>query len=115
MSTQATTTNTCNGWTNYETWAVNLWMGGEQGSQDAWDDRAIDCWQAAESDGSLTRLEVATIAFADAIKETHEESIPELEPSVFANLLDGALESVNWQEVARNWFDRLNRDGRLAV
>jgi len=29
-----------NGWTNYETWLVKLWIDNEQGSQDYWIERA---------------------------------------------------------------------------
>ena len=28
------------GWTNYETWAVNLWLGNEQGSHEYWQEQA---------------------------------------------------------------------------
>ena len=30
-----------NGWTNYETWLVNLWMDNEQGSQEFLDRKSV--------------------------------------------------------------------------
>ena len=37
-----------NGWTNYETWAVALWIGNEPGSYEYWEhDQAEDCYRAA--------------------------------------------------------------------
>ena len=37
-----------NGWTNYETWAVKLWIDNEQGTQLAWQDAAREAWDTAE-------------------------------------------------------------------
>ena len=37
-----------NGWTNYETWAVKLWMDNEEGFYRAWQDRTQDAWDQAE-------------------------------------------------------------------
>jgi hypothetical protein len=36
-----------NGWANYETWAVNLWIDNCQGTQEYWNERAQEALQRA--------------------------------------------------------------------
>jgi hypothetical protein len=38
---------TYNGWTNYETWAIALWIDNDRASYDYWRDIAIAYWQQA--------------------------------------------------------------------
>lgn len=77
---------TYNGWTNHETWAVNLWL----------------------NDGSLDDLveEVGEdeTSLAEAIEELTYEvcGIDGQQPASLAlDLLTSALEAVNWREIAR--------------
>lgn len=101
----------CNGWANYETWAVNLWMDNERGQQDYWADEARQCFANAKADGCLTQRDMAAIALADRIKEEHEDAATEMlrqanyEVGPLADLLNGALGAVNWDEVARSWIE----------
>jgi hypothetical protein len=39
-----------NGWTNYETWLVNLWMDNDPGSQDYYRETAKEMYDAAETE-----------------------------------------------------------------
>jgi hypothetical protein len=39
------TDTTYNGWTNYETWNVVLWIGNDAGIQDAIEERDICCYE----------------------------------------------------------------------
>ena len=101
----------CNGWHNYETWVVNLWMEQEKGQQDYWRDEARTCYDAAGDDGHLhlKRSDMAVIALADRIKDEHEEAATEMlrqanyETGPLSDLLNGALGAVNWDEIARKW------------
>lgn len=97
-----------NGWTNYETWLVNLWMDNEQGSQDYYREQAREIYDGPRSPyrDHLTREADAGLAFADWLKEHHEENRPEL-PGVYGDLLGGALSSVNWGEIARHYIDAI--------
>ncbi len=97
-----------NGWTNYETWLVNLWMDNEQGSQEFFRERAKEIYGLATADpgGWFTREETARFRFVDWLKEHHEENMPEL-PGVYGDLLGGALSSVNWNEIARHYIDAI--------
>ena len=74
---------TYNGWTNYETWVVNLWMG-EDGSG-YWDERAREAKDTYE--------------LSQMLKDEHEEMAPET-TGVFADLINAALSEVNWYEIA---------------
>lgn len=100
-----------NGWTNYETWVVNLWMDNERGQQDYWADEARRCYEQASAKGGLSQQSMAAIALADRIKEEHEDAATEMLRQAnygvgpLADLLNGALGAVNWDEVARSWIE----------
>lgn len=79
----------CNGWSNWETWNVKLWLDNEQGTYD-------DMRQLA----SISTLDTGELA--EAIKDYCEELTQGDEPpaSMATDLLRGALSDVNWQEIA---------------
>ena len=35
-----------NGWSNYETWNVKLWIDNDEGSYEMWRERTRECWEA---------------------------------------------------------------------
>ena len=105
----ATEAKTYNGWRNYETWNVALWIGNEQGSYSYWQDVTQQSWDEAEADTTFTRLENAQIALADRLKEEITESAPDLGASMFADLLGAALSEVDWHEIAENWLDDVEK------
>jgi|SRR5580700_2463303 hypothetical protein len=98
-------TKTYNGWTNYETWNVALWLDNEQGSQRYWQGEARTACEDAEATTYSTRLEVAARALAERLKEEIEESAPDLGASMFSDLLGAALSEVNWDEIASHYVD----------
>ena len=100
-----------NGWTNYETWVVNLWMDNEKGSQDFFREQAKEIYDEQVSHAmltdrpALTPAEHARLRLADWLKQYHaEENRPEL-PGAYGDLLGGALSAVNWDEIARHYID----------
>lgn len=114
---------TYNGWTNYETWTVNLYMDNEPGTADAWRLIARSLYRAAEPSRLFTKREEACFKFEDVLKARYQEWIdlaadslrlriqpsgchlpPEIRDTV-AQLLTGAAEEINWRELARNWMD----------
>jgi hypothetical protein len=105
QSNQMTTKN-YNGWTNYETWAVNLWIDNDEGAQSYWRDEAIAALAEASRTESetLTAKEEAAQTLADRIKEQHEEAQPEV-TGVFVDLLNAALSEVNWHEIAEKLIE----------
>jgi hypothetical protein len=93
------TDKTYNGWTNYETWAVKLWMDNEEGTYNYWQDVTRDILRRSVARTYLTEREAAAIELADLLKAEHEEAAPEVS-GVFADLLSAALSEVDWHEIA---------------
>ena len=103
--------NEYNGWTNYETWVVNLWMDNEEGTQRHWAQTARDCHEDAGLRESayakftgreiFTQEERAVLELEKLLKEWHEENLPGLE-GFAADLLNAAMSEVNWHEIAQH-------------
>lgn len=83
-----------NGWTNYETWNVKLWLDNDQGSYN-------DMVFAAENAEDVAD----TLDLADYIREYVEEMMPEMDASMFSDLLGAALSEVNWREIAAAYLE----------
>ena len=77
-----------NGWTNWETWLANLWIGNEYESYSYWK-------EAAEVND--------TYDLSQMMKEHFEESIPEDCTGFFRDLINGELSSINWYEIAEQF------------
>jgi hypothetical protein len=63
-----------NGWSNYEAWCVNLWIGNEEGSDRYWRGVARECWDEAETSGPYTREENALYRLAQRPKDEFDEA-----------------------------------------
>lgn len=98
-----------NGWTNYETWNVALWLGNDSGSQERCEELTQAAWNDAEADKTFTREERATLDLADALKAEIEEFAPDLGASMFSDLLSAALGEVNWYEIAEHYIADLDK------
>jgi len=94
-----------NGWTNYETWVVNLWMDNSGTDMDA---QAREMVQASLDDGNTgddVRSEAVT-TLAGMLHIDHDEATYEV-AGVFADLLRAALCKVNWREIAQHYVDEV--------
>ena len=105
---------TYNGWTNYETWVVNMWMDNNEGSYDYWREVAQEIHNNLEEPtNSLTKMDEAMYLLADRLKDYHEEIKDEilgnvkLTSSVWADLLGAALSEVNWREIAEHLLENV--------
>lgn len=93
-----------NGWTNYETWVVNLWMDNEEGSYNYWREQAKQAIEHATPSSWATAEEAATSTLTHVLKEQHEEALPEL-TGFAADLLNAAMSEVNWYEIAEHLIE----------
>lgn len=109
-----------NGWTNYETWAVNLWLENEEGTYRYWraqaeshltEDQACD----EVRDGIWTTDEAAKFNLADQLKDEVENDSPISEASLYSDLLNAALSEVNWPEVAESFLEGLEPESSDEV
>lgn len=94
-----------NGYTNYETWAVAVWLDNDCGSYDYWRERAKE----AKADSTKGR-EVALLA--SWLRSAHEDLAEDIldkqpTPTVLNDLLNAALCEVEWTEIAENILEGL--------
>ena len=109
------------GWTNYETWTVNLYMENDAGDAARWLEDAKAALADAEpqyatADPSrvlFTARENAVFALAETMRDECGEELGRCfellggAESVMAQLLTGAVGSVEWREVAKHWIDKI--------
>ncbi len=81
-----------NGWSNYATWCCALWLDNDEGLYDQIQDN-IESMQ--ESDGREWRLE-------NYIKDLVNELCPDLPLSMFSDLLNSALNEIDFNEIAES-------------
>jgi len=95
-----------NGWFNYETWAVNLWLTNEEASVRAWETAADEVWEESQDAHPkyLTASEHARQTLADRLRSDLEESMPKVD-GLWLDLLNGAFSEVNWDEIASAMLD----------
>jgi hypothetical protein len=100
-----------NGWENYETWAVALWIKNDQGSYTWSREMAADCLANVDrSDTVFTPEQNARGDLAERLKEWHEEMMPDLGASLWADLLGAAFGSVDWYEIAENYLSEMEEE-----
>ena len=96
---------TYNGWTNYETWNVKLWLDNEQGTYYEVTGHATEVYAEAAEDGQDATDYPYSTNMATWLKEYVEEMQPELPASTFSDLLNAALSEVDWLEIAKSYLD----------
>jgi hypothetical protein len=99
-----------NGWTNYETWNVALWLDNNEGDQNYWNETAQEVYDAAEAEKSFTRDEQATLDLMHRLQEEIEEAQPDLGASMWADLLGAAMSEVNWYEIAEHYIAEVDKE-----
>jgi hypothetical protein len=86
-----------NGWTNYPTWAVNLWLANDQGLQ------SFVVESLSECAGETRRIDSA-----DWLKGFVRGYMESDEASMASDLLGYALDCVDWYEIATSWLEQID-------
>jgi len=101
---------TYNGWKNYPTWAVALWIDNERDTYEksrgvARNIRAIAPQDENVASGIWTVEETAKYRLADFLKLwVTDDLAPDLGASFAADLLGYALDEVDWVEIAESFL-----------
>jgi hypothetical protein len=96
-----------NGWTNYATWVVNLWIDNDEGAQEHWRERAEDLLKDELADGNSAddAREEAARNLADEMREEFEQGAEDATgvSGALSDLLSHALGLVEWQEISEHY------------
>lgn len=93
-----------NGWSNYQTWNVKLWIDNEYDEYAYWLERMEELVEEAKEEES----EVSTSDFADELESFYDDIknllFPQLDnaSSMFTDIFGEAWGQVNWYEIAEN-------------
>jgi hypothetical protein len=89
---------TYNGWANYETWLVNLWIQNDEELYRSLHAEVVDADSLFDAkEVLLAWIDNEYDMFIEAANQTHGGLLPDL--------LRGALQAVNWYEIANSWRD----------
>ncbi len=92
-----------NGYANYETWAVALWIDNDQGLYST----RLELVQEAVNDEE----EPYQIGqrLKDWVNDSDNGIIPDLGATLASDLLSAALSEVDWTELAEHWMDEADK------
>jgi hypothetical protein len=83
------------GWSNYETWAVNKWL-------------TMESQEVANSVYALVQDAGSTVTLEEALRKyVGQYFIPAVASGLTQELLQAAVERVNWQELAERYWREL--------
>lgn|SRR4030067_2655307 len=99
-----------NGYTNYETWCVNLWIDNDQGLYYQVQEMTQQIYDEAEESNDyniyISKDNNALRQLEDQLKDFIEEMNPLTDTAdMFSDLLNSALSEVDWREIAENWLE----------
>lgn len=100
-----------NGWTNYETWNLALWLDNDQGYYTYWHAQAQKAWNTAEDkqpNPYLDRDGNARMLLSDQLCQEIEDAQPEL-IEFWADMITAALGEIDWLEIADHYLSDVNK------
>lgn len=104
------TKNECyQGWSNYATWAVALWIDNDQNAYQYWREQldvqreqAPRCEQVRS--GIWTVAQAVQFSLADQLCTAITEASPLRSSTLYTDLLTASIQQVNWTEIAGHWM-----------
>lgn len=104
-----------NGYTNYETWLVALWIDNDQGLQEMIQEFAQAAYDEAEASEYLTREEEAVATLEKQIEDVIDEMNPLIsEASLFSDMLSAAFREVDYREIAEGFIAEVDKEEEEA-
>jgi hypothetical protein len=98
--------DTYEGWSNYPTWAVNLWLSNDEPLyREALESVRLVHERITEGDDYMTRDQIVRFEVAEGFKRWVEDMAPDLGASFSADLLGYAVGCVDWYELADAWIE----------
>lgn len=94
-----TQSNTYNGWHNYETWLVALWLDNDQSLQKS-------CYNFARSQGDAYTVGEMIETLIDGINPLNGSN------NLFSDMLNASLREVDWTEIGQHYVDFL-KEGEI--
>ena len=92
--------NEYNGWFNYETWLVNLWMDNDQGSHEMWREHARESIDIDEG--------CNWFYFEERLKEYLDMLVEDMDNGIASglahDLIGAAISEVNTREISMHWI-----------
>lgn len=98
-----------------ETWAVNLWLGSDQGLHGYWRDVTREVADAAKATTFFTREEEARIALASRLRAEIGDGSPCQDCGLYPDLLNAASFEVDWHEAVESLLGDVVQDAVTAA
>ena len=96
-----------NGWTNYETWNVNLWLQNTNGSQEFWYAQAREI---LVKHGPREAVLILARQLETQFDEEADYLIDDRRPCCVIDLLRASLREVNWQEIVDHLLEEVQAE-----
>lgn len=97
---------TYQGYTNYETFIVKVWIDNEQSTREWWLSLARRCLQNAVPSQYLSAQQNAEIELERLLKDSHQAEAERLPMAgVHADLMQAALEEVDWKSLSETLME----------
>ena len=109
-----------NGWTNYETWAVMMWLESDEGESEYWNNRAHKL--ATDPEELTYRNEfmkdgqkLQQYQLSQELKDYCDNQLPILEGWA-ADILEAGFGSVDWDDMAKHLlYDNMEVNNEVAI
>jgi hypothetical protein len=99
-----------NGWTNYETWNLKLWLDNDQGLSEHWQEAARTAFDDTDAtDDTATRKREAAEALAEQIGTDTADGAPAC-AGFYGDVLGAAIGAVDYREIAEALIEDLDDD-----
>lgn len=102
-----------NGWTNYETWCVSMWLDNDEGNYHAVRELTSQELESADDEPELATRPLAAMLYEYVAELPEVEAVTEGPASFVVDLLGAALSEVNWTEIATNLIEEVNIEANV--